>query len=952
MDCLQQWIHVLYFVLLGCISSIPCVNCYMQHNSVYSPTLVPQHIHNIFMNPTMGPPLTTMNPILPTVTPLMPAAVSAISSAYPRQFFNVVPRRRTFSPISVRPVNIKNAIRSPQSTLYQTFRRLNSSSLSKIYDILKNQMGTSNNLPVIQTTPSSRSNVAMNVNSIPGQSFMVMPNTKDLITSEVAQNSVFLQRLVGQKQIGSSTASRLGREIKQMKQTLLASAPAERQTGQQQEQLLLQLRKQLQNQLSMVEPEPAVNTVKNSVGAPSSNGIISSNSLLDAPHSMPLESIDEMFEDMAADSGISFSSDVGPGVFKVEYDMLITQEEMEEKYSPKTDGGRVKRALVKKKSNHWPGGRIPYTIRTRDFSSTERRDIHLALREWESYTCVRFVPATPSDQYKLQLKDSDGCHSYVGKKRKNQMVGLAKPCRKRSIILHEIGHAIGMFHEQARPDRNMYIDILYNHILPPVRFNFQSIDADQTTNYSIPYDYLSIMHYGETAFSFNRTAITMHAKDPNFQKKMGKATRISFRDVMSVNAMYSCSGHCISPPSCPFKEAFVGKDCRCWCPTDQDDREPAKQCPEVSSIAPPRSHTTHTNQPRTRPGQTQQDKNSVLLRIAFNPDRRQSPSEAANAVLRPVGEVHNFIRNPSVHGDRMVPTSGSEVPETLAATLSNLPDSITLGSLKGQGERPSRSRSINNQFRNRISERRSNFRRRQPVRSLRPSTPTSADRLERQLLQELNELNGIHTESLSQPTQSTPLLSGLMTSRQSNGDINTLVNNAMGLISGNRRDQTTPNTNGAVVSSQTPGGGGTTADLRQLLRKLNRLNSQNQMSPHVANVRHTHVNSRSRSADILSQRRGQHLLRELSDFFAPRNGRQQTQQLSADQISFLLAKFPSSPSPDVTHTHQVVVQPSNGHHHQHHHHHHHHHRDHNNQYRQQDGVLSPILDNTRFHSNH
>ena len=64
-------------------------------------------------------------------------------------------------------------------------------------------------------------------------------------------------------------------------------------------------------------------------------------------------------------------------------------------------------------------------------------------------------------------------------------------------MLHELGHAIGMYHEQARPDRDEFIDIQYQNIAPPVKFNFDKIAARDVFNYSVPYDYLSIMHYGE-----------------------------------------------------------------------------------------------------------------------------------------------------------------------------------------------------------------------------------------------------------------------------------------------------------------------------------------------------------------------------------------------------------------------------------------------------------------------
>jgi choriolysin H len=67
------------------------------------------------------------------------------------------------------------------------------------------------------------------------------------------------------------------------------------------------------------------------------------------------------------------------------------------------------------------------------------------------------------------------------------------------IILHEIGHALGFYHEHNRSDRDDYIKIHYENIEPGQIRQFQK---QENAVFDTNYDYLSIMHYGQYV-SFN-----------------------------------------------------------------------------------------------------------------------------------------------------------------------------------------------------------------------------------------------------------------------------------------------------------------------------------------------------------------------------------------------------------------------------------------------------------------
>ena len=67
------------------------------------------------------------------------------------------------------------------------------------------------------------------------------------------------------------------------------------------------------------------------------------------------------------------------------------------------------------------------------------------------------------------------------------------------VVVHEIGHAIGFWHEHVRPDRDDYVTVNNSYIYPYFRDNFLKLNKTLVDIVlSVPYDYGSVMHYAAT----------------------------------------------------------------------------------------------------------------------------------------------------------------------------------------------------------------------------------------------------------------------------------------------------------------------------------------------------------------------------------------------------------------------------------------------------------------------
>ncbi|XP_063297694.1 astacin-like metalloendopeptidase [Pelobates fuscus] len=179
---------------------------------------------------------------------------------------------------------------------------------------------------------------------------------------------------------------------------------------------------------------------------------------------------------------------------------------------------------------------VPYVISS-VYSSIQKLLITESMKQIELMSCVKFVQRTSQWDY-LSLESGNGCWSNVARQGGKQTVSLDKSgCLGSGTIQHELMHSLGFFHEHSRSDRDNHVDIFWKYISDANKFNFNIEDSN---NMNLPYDYTSVMHYQNTAFTNTPGHATIAAKG-NASLPLGQSIGMSHLDVIKLNKLYNCN---------------------------------------------------------------------------------------------------------------------------------------------------------------------------------------------------------------------------------------------------------------------------------------------------------------------------------------------------------------------------------------------------------------------------
>ncbi|VDL73214.1 unnamed protein product [Nippostrongylus brasiliensis] len=263
------------------------------------------------------------------------------------------------------------------------------------------------------------------------------------------------------------------------------------------------------------------------------------------------------------DSITEINSKTNMGDMLFQHDLILTEDQLKEieRSLNSTRGKRQAWLQVKP----WQNGEVLYSISP---SATKRAsEIFLkATKEWEANTCVRFKPVTSGPR--VELISAVGCYSNIGSTGQLQHISLGDGCDAIGIATHEIGHTLGILHTMCRADRDQHVTVNVDNIAEGFEFDFLVQPGHELVNYGLPYEYGSIMHYGEMAGKKDPMKPVLVPKEENHRETMGSQI-LSFYDFKLINMHYFCDQKCQSSPiTCKMGGYPNPNDCsKCLCPS-------------------------------------------------------------------------------------------------------------------------------------------------------------------------------------------------------------------------------------------------------------------------------------------------------------------------------------------------------------------------------------------------
>jgi len=196
-------------------------------------------------------------------------------------------------------------------------------------------------------------------------------------------------------------------------------------------------------------------------------------------------------------------------------------------------------------ANRWPRAVVPFELNTKN-GRLKKDAVTVAMEKIERHTCIRFVPREKNHKKYLIVKSISGGGSCWTKnigvpRTEKNVINIGGGCGTAKKILHELLHALGMYHTHQRWDRDKYVEINRSLIQKGKKSAFRKISKAKFPDFGIEYDCSSIMHYDDFFFGKKKGDKTITPRNTqNCDHLGGKNAQLADSDVKWLNAFYEC----------------------------------------------------------------------------------------------------------------------------------------------------------------------------------------------------------------------------------------------------------------------------------------------------------------------------------------------------------------------------------------------------------------------------